>query len=230
MVAALARAFVATDAPLAQDPPMRAILATLVLLVTASAAHAARTVYLNGVKLESNVVLKNQTFSACTVKFDDNGDVWIEAKGVKVALQDTQGQPVQPPQPAQPAQPPQQPQAAPVTKQYWLVSRESTSGATQYDVEVWMNGQMVKKLHSGDATVLDVTKYVKPGDNRVRLVATKNMGDKRVSSSAADTMEVIVGEGALKDGMLVVDRPVVDSRRNAMETANFNDESTFVSR
>jgi hypothetical protein len=191
----------------------------LVLMVTASSAQAAtRSVYLNGVKLDANVVLKNQTFSQCTVKFDDNGDVWIEAKGVKVALQDAQAQPqVAPP-------------VVPITKQYWLVSRESTNGATQYEVEVWVNGEKVKKVRSGDPTVLDITKYVKPGENRVRLVATKNMGDKRVSSSAADTMEVIVGEGALKDGMLVVDRPVVDSHRNAMETANFNDESTFVSR
>jgi hypothetical protein len=185
---------------------------------------SARKVYLTGVQLDASVVLTQQTFPACEVKFDENGDVWIVVKGVKIALQ-TQGM-VSEKMVAETA-------AVPVslTKRYWLVSPQVKRGLVQYDIDVFMNGTWIKKVRSGDdKVVMDITKNVRPGENRLRLVATKNMGDRRVSSSPADTMEIVLGEGTVGGGTVMVDKPIVVYRRTAHETQNFAEDFHFVGR
>jgi len=78
--------------------------------------------------------------------------------------------------------------------------------------------------------VLEVTAKVKAGENRVKVVATKNMGNKRASSSVADTMEIVLGEGTVGGGTVMIDKPVVTYKRNASETGNFADDFTFTGR
>lgn len=201
-------------------------IAFVVATVMALAAPAsARNVYLNGVKLDDNVLLTNQTFPACEVKFDDKGDVYITAKGFKVGVKAAEG--------AEDAKKADEPPPADgkLTKRYWLVSTQTKRGVVQYDVDVYINGQFVKKVRSADdRTVLEVTKHVKPGVNKVRLVATKNMGDKRVSSSPNDVLEIVLGEGTVGGGTVAIDKPVVTSRRTAQETKNFTEEVGFTGR
>jgi hypothetical protein len=199
------------------------LLVTACVLVAAGAGAAhARDVYLNGVKLETNLILKNQTFPACEVKFDDQGNVWITAKGFKIE--------------AKPAETPPEPTTQPAAdgklgKRYWLVSTQGKRGSVQYDVEVYVNGTFVKKVQSAqDPVVLEVTKWVKPGENKAKLIATKTMGDKRASTSATDTMEIVLGEGLLGAGQVTIDKPLVTFKRNASETQGFAQEVIFTGR
>lgn len=197
---------------------------SIVLSFAFPSVAAGRKVYLNGVKLDASVVLTNQIFPACEVKFDENGDVWIVAKGVKIALQgsSTASEKIVAEAPVV---------QGTLTKQYWLVSPQHTRGLVQYDIDVFVNGIWIKKVRSGDdKVVMDITKNVKPGDNKLRIVATKNMGDRRASTSAADTMEIVLGEGTVGGGTVRVDKPLVAYRRTAQETQNFAEDFPFVGR
>ncbi len=178
-------------------------------------------------KLDDNIILTNQTFAACEVKFDDKGDVYITAKGVKIGVQPTAGDAKKDGKDDTVG-----PSAdGKLVKRYWLVSAQAKPGLVQYDVDVYVNGKFVKKVRSADdRVVMEVTKWVQAGDNKARLVATKNMGDKRVSSSAADTLEIIIGEGTVGGGTVAIDKPVVSVKRNAQETKNITEEVSFTGR
>jgi len=210
---------------------LRRILFLCALAAVGLAARpaAARDVYLNGVKLDSNVVLTNQRFDACEVQFDGNGNVYITAKGFKVQLAPTAGTTGDGAAAKEPAAAP--PADGKPTKRYWLVAPQPRRGQVQYDLDVYLNGALVKKVRSGDdRVVLEVTAKVKAGENRVKVVATKNMGNKRASSSVADTMEIVLGEGTVGGGTVMIDKPVVTYKRNASETGNFADDFTFTGR
>jgi len=197
------------------------VVALMALGMTVLPAVAqARDVYFNGVKLESNVVLKNQTFPSCEVRFDAAGNVFITAKGYKVGLSAGGNEPATSDE-----------APAKVTKRYWLIATQAKRGLVQYDIDVFLNGNLVKRIRSGDdKTVLEVTRHVRPGVNAVKLIAIKNLGNRRASSSPQDAMEVVVGEGVVGAGTITIDRPVVTYRRTAAEMGNFSDAYSFQSR
>jgi hypothetical protein len=198
-------------------------LVLLLVLAAASTPAFARDVYLNGVKLGPDVLIKNQQFPACEVAIDEKGDVYITAKGFKIDVAPAKDDA------------PKGKEAAPsdgkLTKRYWLISKQVKRGQAQYDIDVFVNGKHVKKVRSADdPVVLEITKFVKPGDNTVQLVAKKDMGDKRLSSSPTDTIEVVLGEGTVGGGTVSITKPVVSYSRNAQETKNFTDELSFTGR
>lgn len=204
----------------------RTLLSSAVVLAILSAGLVAeaRDVYINGIKLDSNVVLKNQTFPACEVKFDEAGNVYITAKGFKIQLQEEGSTTTKAEETPAPAD-------GKMTKRYWLVSKQAKRGQTQYDVDVYVNDTLVKKVRSTeDSVVLEVTKHVKAGANKVRLVAVKNLGDKRLSTSPTDTLEIILGEGNVSGGTVAIDKPVVNYKRTAAETGNYSDNFSFTGR
>jgi hypothetical protein len=204
---------------------------------------AAREVYLNGVKLGADVLITNQTFSACDVKIDDKGDVYITAKGVKVDLTPARsGEGARPATSTAAATPPpaQTPGAtaaagttttAALSKRYWLVTTPVRAAKAQYDVEVFVNGRFVKKVRAGDeAVILEVTRFVRVGDNVVELVARKNLGEKRLSSSPTDSLEIIVGEGEASGGTISITKPVVSFVRTAQDMKSSTDTTHFTGR
>jgi hypothetical protein len=198
------------------------IVVAFALLGTLAAPAFAREVYLNGVKLDSSVVITSQTFPACEVQIDGKGDVYITAKGFKIEARATASD-----APAAPAAP----AAATLSKRYWLISKQPRKGMAQYDVDVFLNGKLVKRVRAqDDPVILDVTKNVRPGPNEVKLVAVKNMGDKRLSSSPTDTLEVVLGEGVVGGGTVSITRTVVTYVRTAQETKSFSDDLRFEGR
>jgi hypothetical protein len=191
-----------------------ACVVSLILLASGSSALA-RDVYLNGVKLDSSVIVQSQTFPACEVVFDAQGDVHITAKGFKIDVKPSASETP----------------AAPISARYWLVSKQAKKGLAQYDVDVFINGRLIKKVRAqDDPVILEVTRYVKPGSNAVKLVAVKSMGDKRLSSSPTDTLEIVLGEGTVGGGTVSITRSLVSYVRSAHETKNFSDETRFDAR
>lgn len=219
------------------------IAAIAVGIFGAAGVADARKIFLNGVKLEDHVAIAPQTFAGCDVRFDEAGDIHITAKGYKISSGGTTGTalPTPPPTPAPPpsppppaarapAAPPPPPPAARPTgpRQTWLVSRETMKGATQYEVDVYINDAFVKKVRSTeDPVVLDVSKFVVNGENKVRMVAMKQIGERRVSQSAADTLEISIGQGSAGGGTVTIDKVLCTFRRNAGETQNLREDFSF---
>jgi hypothetical protein len=178
------------------------------LLSDASPGHAGN-VYINDDKIESlakEVVLKN-----VDVRIDVKGNVFITAKGVKVTTSAGKGK-----------SPPEKAAGTEVTRRYWMVTTQNRTGATQYKVDLFLNQKWTKQVHSKNAQeFFELTRYLKPGSNAVHLVATKDYGGgTRISSSAADYYDVIIGEGSESQGRIMLTRKLVEFRRTAEETDN----------
>ena len=231
----------------------------LALNVALSLAHGSALaqprplhIYLNDVRLEGGE-LRGQTLTGVDVRFEDNGDIRILARGYRVTADTPNGSPpsalppTQPPSPhpaatgttvQPPAAPPPQAVApsaaalastAPVQgKRYYIApTPQARPGAAQYDVEVLVNGVAVRKFHSKDPEpFIEITRWMRPGVlNTIRLVAHKESGP-RISASAADVFELILGTGELQGGQLLLE-PLQRYRRNASEVSDFNTEMTI---
>jgi hypothetical protein len=196
------------------------IVATALLTLPATAASA-RNVYLNGVKLDGSVTIQPQTFVGCDVRFEPNGDIHITAKGYRVAV-------TTPPPQAAPITTAPPPRSSTGPRGYWLVTKQTARGAVQYDVDVFINDEHVKKVRSVDEpAVLDVSRYVRPGENRVRMVAIKNIGDRRASMSPTDTLEIFIGEGTVGGGTVTVDKVHLSFKRSAADVQNVREDFGF---
>jgi hypothetical protein len=186
------------------------LLCGLAMLLCDASPGYAGNVYLNDDKIESlskEVVLKN-----VDVRIDVKGNVFITAKGVKVTTTTDKGK----------APPPDKATATEVTKRYWMVTMQNRTGATQYKVDLFLNQKWTKQVHSKNSQeFFEITRYLKPGANAVHLVATKDYGGgTRISSSAADYYDVIIGEGSESQGRIMLTKKLVEFRRTAEETDN----------
>lgn len=180
----------------------------------ASAAEA-KSVFLNETNIDGVVT---QHFDNCTVDIDAQGNVHITARGYKVEVQKPQ-QATPPPQTA-------------ISKRYWLVTENRSPGMDQYDLEVLINNQTVKKIQSKDESVyLEITRYLHAGDNNVYIIAKKNIeGGQRRSTSPYHYSRVIIGEGTVNDKTIVIDKQLLDYRRTAAELSDFADPFTVEGR
>ena len=188
----------------------------LPLAVAAAPPSAGRSVFLNGQNIDT---VRGQVFENVTVEIDDSGNVHVRSDAYKVttatAATKTKPDPV-----------PEIPRGV----RYWLVSEENAPGMSQYDFDVFVNGNLVKTVKSGDPQVVeDITRFVIPGTNAVTITARKNFGAGRKSESKDFYMRVYIGKGALNEtGAIVIDSPDVDYRRTAADVTNFADQLTFV--
>jgi hypothetical protein len=127
--------------------------------------------------------------------------------------------PVVPAAPSAPATP------TSITKHYWMVSEDHDSAAAQYDFDVFINSKWVRKVKAGEPQiVLEVTKYLAPGANKVLFAATKHMEAGRKSASANAFLKITVGEGESGGNTVMIDNPLVECKRTAAEIDNLNEE------
>src|SRR5215831_13797006 len=196
-----------------------------------SVAWADRSIFLNGVRIDG---VTNQTFRGCDVTIDSQGNVLITARGYAVERKEVKevggaGPPVQVitqtgPAASAPA-PASDTMSVRLGKRYFLVSMQNRTGATQYDIDVFINQKFVKTVRSRDAqqTIVEVTPYMFAGQNHIVMSARKNYGGGgRTSSSPADFFKIIIGEGSESAGKVVLENPLVDYKRTADETQNVN--------
>jgi hypothetical protein len=192
--------------------------AVLALSLLVAGAAWARGVYLNGVRIDA---VTGQKFEKCTVTIDANGDIFIEAPGYAVDSKGSTGQPAATPT-----------QTASGGKRYWLVKEENYAGKTQYDIDIYINSQWWKRIRSDDepSLVLELTKHLKPGPNVLHFAASKKAAEPRKSISPQVYLRLIVGEGNVGGNNVMIENPLVQYKRTAAETENFNDEYTIVVR
>jgi hypothetical protein len=188
-------------------------VAAVVLAAAPAEAGGGRKVFLNGIDL-ANVEVPPQAFKSCTVTFDDDGDVHITAPGFEVkttklgeagAARDAAAHP---------------------RKRYFVANTGTAAGKVQYDIAVYVNGKKARTILSGsEDTVVEITDALSVGKNAIKLVASKNLGKagKRRSYSPEDVTEILIGEGDVAKGTVMLRKAVITYRRNASESAGFTD-------
>jgi len=197
------------------------------MLLAPLAALAASQLSINGVPIGSVSLhvkgLENISFEKCTnVKVEPNGDVKIECPGYDLRSQ----------LPPEALEPPPKPVTPPkellgkVSKRYWLVtSQTQPPGMTQFDVDLYVNGKWVRRFKNDEGTaVVEITKHMVPGANKIILAGTKNLIGGRKSTSADAQYRFVIGEGDIQGANLRIDKVLLDAKRTAAETENVNDE------
>jgi len=173
------------------------------------------TLFLNGVNIDG---VRGQSFEKCrSVRVDDKGDVYLDCPGYQVEAPTVQG-----------AAPPV---SGSLSKQYWMVTEQKDGALAQYDLDVFINGKWVRRVKStDDQIVMDISKLLQPGPNKVLIAATKHVETGRRSTSPSAYLKVIVGEGQSGGGNVMIDSPLLEYKRTAAETDNINEEFTIQGR
>ncbi|HWE26274.1 MAG TPA: hypothetical protein VG496_20225, partial [Myxococcales bacterium] len=110
-------------------------------------------------------------------------------------------------------------------KHYFLVTEQSDGAAAQYDVDVYVNSKWVRKVRSGDEQiVLDISRYLSPGPNKLLFAATKRVAKAGAPSSF---VRLIVGEGESSGSQVLIDNPLLECKRSGAEVDNVNEEFTL---
>lgn len=186
-----------------------------------------RKVILNGVDLE-NVEVPAQSFVNCEVRFDAQGNIHILAPGFQVkTLPAGTTAPAPAPAPTPPAAAP----AGPLTRQYFVAVEENARGLTRWDVALHINGQRITLIRaSAGATAFEISRWLRPGTNSIRLVAARSP-EGGGSTSAQHYLQIVAGEGAVdKDGQVVIQTHLMLYRRSAAETGGYDNTYTFTAR
>ena len=184
----------------------------------------AASVFLNGVNIDG---VRGQSFEKCrAVRIDDKGNVQLDCPGYQAesAGGSASAAVVLPSIPVAGAS------FAPASlaKHYFLVTEQNDGAAAQYDIDVYVNSKWVRKVRSGDEQiVLDITKFLSPGANKVLFAATKRAPK---AGAASSFVRFIVGEGESSGAQVLIDNPLVECKRTAAETDNVNEEFTVQAR
>ncbi len=222
---------------------MRQLGTLLAAAVLCAAAPASASVYLNGVNIDG---VAGQRFDNCTVVIDERGNVRIEAKGYAVRVDGAEG--------GGAATPPQggaagasSPAGATgssagvttpgyasagsaaaqgrLTRRYFLVAEQKVEGGAQYEVDVFVNAQWIRKIQGTEGSLpIEVTRYFRPGPNRVFLSAKKVIvGDRRYYTRDV-FLKVVIGEGNVGGDHVMIDAPLVEMTRTAVDMDDRNEE------
>ena len=83
-------------------------------------------------------------------------------------------------------------------------------------------------MRSGDEQiVLDITRFLSPGRNKLLFAATKRASK---TGPATSFVRFIVGEGESSGAQVLIDNPLLECKRSAAETDNVNEEFTVQAR
>jgi hypothetical protein len=211
---------------------MRALLLLVAAALAGGSARAGAppSITLNGVPIDG---VTSQRFENCTVTIDERGNVHIDAKGYVVKGADAPAGPTGPTGPtgATGATGPAKTAAAtdgrPVngklSRRYFLATEHAAPG-TQYDLAIFINAQWIREVKATERqAVMEITKYLRPGPNKVTLAATKRAGGERVSSPDVQ-LRVVIGEGNVGGDHVLIDVPLVEAVRTAAETEDRTEE------
>lgn len=196
-----------------------ALAVSAAVALSAGAGRAETEVTLNGVRIDG---VTNQRIDNATVFIDEQGNIHIEAKGYAVRQIGGAGQ----------AGAGDGRTAAPekLERRYFLVAEQPPRDGPGYDVAVFINQKWIRDIKAGEAqVVLEVTKHLRPGANKVVLAATRSASAARRGGREVE-LRVVVGEGAADGEQVTIETPLVEMIRNAAENESFTEEYQLVAR
>lgn len=183
-------------------------------LVLAAPLAGAREVYVNGVNVGS---LRNQTFKDATVTIDEYGDIRIEAPRYQIELEDEKGQVLG----SATGQDERAGRNPLLQKRYFLAAQPADGGRAQFDIVVRINGIERRVIKAGDPEVIvEVSSWLRPGRNAIEISARKNLQGGRRSTSATDSVRVVVGPGHEEGKILKIDGVSADFKCDASQLAD----------
>jgi hypothetical protein len=189
--------------------------ALAVVLAAGLAVARAVVVYVNGVDVGD---LRGQIFKNATVTIDDNGDIHIDAPGYKIEVVDQDNKPMGTAGPTADARTGENPQ---LSTKYFLAIKPMDAGRAQYDVVVSTNGVERKVIKAGDPElIIEVSAWLHPGNNSIEIAARKNLAGGRKSTSAADSVRVVIGTGHVEGTLVKIDDVKVDFKCDASQLAD----------
>ena len=195
--------------------PLALALGLLMLCLGAGRAAAdERKVYLNGIDL-ADVDVRGHTFKGAEVRFDKQGNVHITVKGLQIGTSNdaTDGKSSD----------------KKLGNKHFLVVNPVKEHGGHYAISVYINGKLAKLVKGTPQTqVIDVTRFVKKGDNTIRLVSARSLVDKKAIPS--DDLKLVVGRGLRKSGRVLIQRAHVEYRRRATETKKYDKTHRFTSK
>jgi len=218
---------------------MRTLALALVAVAFSAGASASAgpSVTLNGVPIDGAT---DQRIENATVVIDARGDIHIVAKGYAVRGDGGVVPPATPPPVSPPAAPPAAgaPPAATVpavpappavaaapaalTRRYFLASEHGAPG-TGFDVAIFINAQWIREVKANESqVVMEITRYLRPGANRVVLAASRRA--ERPSTSKDVVLRVVIGEGNIGGGHVMIENTLVELVRTAAEAENRSEE------
>jgi hypothetical protein len=180
-------------------------------------------VFVNGVNVDG---LTSQVFEKANVKLDEKGNVYIDAPGYQIKR-------VTPA--AEKKERAKEPAASDgvISKRYYLVTEQNPIGASEFDIDLSINGKVLRTLKSSDEqTVVELTRSLKPGKNTVVLAARKVLGNKAQpkSNSKAHIFRVTIGEASVTKAQVTIEQPLIVFTRNASEANDTTEEFTLNTR
>ncbi len=202
-----------------------ALLLAASAAVAAGPALAAPSVTLNGVAIDG---VTSQKFENCTVTIDAQGNIHIEAKGYAVKG----GAPAAPPPADAHGAGPKRPAVADarpgppgkLSRRYFLATEHARPG-TQYDLAIFINAQWIREVKAAEPQlVMEITKYLRPGANKVTLAATKRIVGERLSYAKDVQLKIVIGEGNVGGDHVMIDLPLVETSRSAAEIEDRTEE------
>jgi hypothetical protein len=193
-----------------------------VALAGAAAPVSAGSVTLNGVNIDG---VTGQKFENCTVTIDGQGNVHIEAKGYAVRNgSDAGGRPAGATTTVSQRTSDPKPPPGKMTRRYFLAT-EHTPPGTQYDLAIFINAQWIREVKATESQlVLEITRYLRPGPNKVTLAATKRIQGERLAYGSDVQLKVVIGEGNVGGGHVMIDLPLVETSRTAAEMDDKTEE------
>lgn len=197
-------------------------------LATAVPAAAEPSITLNGVAIDG---VTSQRFENATVVIDGQGNVHIEAKGYAVR---TTGEA---PAATAAARPPAAVEAgaagapARVTRRYFLAAEHADPSGPQYDLAIFINAQWIREVKASEPqVVMEITRYLRPGANRVVLAPTRRSPGERPAASREVALRVVVGEGNVGGDHVMIDNPLLEMTRTASDVEDRTEEHVLVAR
>jgi hypothetical protein len=202
---------------------MRPIALALVAAALAAPVSAAAgpSLTLNGVAIDGAT---SQRIENATVVIDAQGNVHIEARGY--AVHAAGERPAAPPAAAETGA------AAPaaLTRRYFLATEHAPPG-TQYDLAIFINALWIGVVKASEPqVVMEITRYLRPGPNKLVLAPTKRVQGERLSTSPQVALKIVVGEGNVGGDHVMIDNPLVEMTRTAADVEDRAEEHVLVAR
>ncbi|ABS26667.1 hypothetical protein [Anaeromyxobacter sp. Fw109-5] len=202
---------------------MRPLALALVAAALAAPVPAAAgpSITLNGVAIDGAT---SQRIENATVVIDAQGNVHIEARGYAVhAAGERSAAP-----PADGVTGAAAPAA--LTRRYFLATEHAAPG-TQYDLAIFINAQWIREVKASEPqVVMEITRYLRPGQNKLVLAPTKRVQGERLSTSPQVALKVVVGEGNVGGDHVMIDNPLVEMTRTAADVEDRAEEHVLVAR
>jgi hypothetical protein len=184
-------------------------------------AAQAGNLYVNNTLVDPRS-LPNVALDKVNVRFDAQGNIFVDAPGYKIQVQG--GVTAAPmPMPAMPVPggmttaPPPASGVSPA--RWWMVTEDN--GSSGHQVEVWVNGQLAQTVTSGQPQkIVDVGRWLRVGANQVLVKSSS-------TNPTGGSFYVYLGTGSDQSGTVVMDNPAVSFGVGSSRSGPYQREYTL---